>query len=239
MFSAAFDAAARPFDAAAMSGVYAMYDDGWRCKLTLTVDDGNAPSVLVRYVSFDRFRGAYQASASFDPDVPRLLRITVRDFNELPEQTYLGHCHAGPPAMIVGVTHWREVPFGFLARRALPIGMGEPVDRPLRPQDVAGAYTLRCPDLCADVELAVDAKGSIEGAVRPRSPGSARAGALSGAAVTGAVDPRVPHLVRLRVADVPDAVSLTLHLFSHSFSAMAGWAQLGPDRVGCSLTRYR
>lgn len=244
MFAAAFQASARPFVPAAMSGVYALYDDGWRSKLVLSVPDadsagdGSGQHLSARYFSYDRFRGEYPAQAGFDLQHPRLLRVAVSDFNELAEQTYLGHCSAGPPAMIAGVTHWREQPFGFFARRGIPLALGEPTDRPASAAEFAGHFTLHCPGLRADVELTARGSAELGGTIRVAGPAGSRGLGPDLAELTGVLDGAVPHLARLRVdGELP--VTLTLHLFSHSFTAMAGWAEQGSSTIGCYLTRCR
>jgi hypothetical protein len=68
-------------DTTRLEGDYALYDDGWRCALSLRRYKKGG-GVEARFFSYDRVGGAFDAVVSLDPDVPYRLQLMVSNFNE-------------------------------------------------------------------------------------------------------------------------------------------------------------
>jgi hypothetical protein len=119
-----------------LAGGYALYDDGWQATLLLRVT--RAGNVEADFRAHDRTRGHFDTTTEFvDEGASPMPRFVVHDFNELPEQVFVGYVFRQGRIAIAGATSWKRQPFAFFACRQPPYSLG-----PLRPETVAGADSL-------------------------------------------------------------------------------------------------
>jgi hypothetical protein len=215
-------------DTQRLCGDYAFYDDGWQATLSLRA--GNDGRVGARYFAHDRTRGEFTATAEIEG---QHLQLTVRDFNELPEQVYSGYFFRRGRVAIAGTTAWKGRPFGFFAWRQPPCSLG-----PLRPENVVaedflGVYGLYCDDRHATLALSSISDGLLLGSLRED-------GADHSFPVEAVVSTSVSHQIEVTVRKVPgdEVPSMTLMMFPQRRTAMAGWLDWAGLRLGCFALRY-
>jgi hypothetical protein len=216
------------FDPRRLEGDYALYDDGWPCRLSLrSQSDGGLDA---RFVSYDRTTGAFPARIALDAVTPHAVRLVVSNFNELTEQTYRGYAFTRGPAGLAGVTDWKGETFGFFARRHPTWTLGPQQPGPVTMADFRGSFHLWCDGTWALLELDEPDGNALHGRLHEPT-GEALP-------VTATIDTSVPYHATIAVEGVP-TVAPTLHvwMFVRPRTALAGWLDWGGTRVGCYLTR--
>jgi hypothetical protein len=216
-----------------LAGGYAFYDDGWQASVSLRVTETGKVEAV--FCAHDRTRGRFDTTAEFvDEGAGPRLRLTVHNFNELPEQVFDGYVFRRGRVALAGASWWKGRPFSFFACRQPPYSLG-----PLRPEtvvsgDFVGEFGLYCDGVHATLTLSEVSGATVRG--RLREDGTDR-----DLPVTAAVDPDVPYRLRMTVGDLPggDEPVLTLLMFPQRRAALAGWLDWDGLRLGCYAIRYR
>jgi hypothetical protein len=219
-----------------LRGDFGLYDDGWRARLTLPAHQGNPP----RFVSYDRMVGEFDAEWAIGPHPPHGLRLLVHNFNELQTQTYVGYVFTRGPAAITGMTNWKGTPFGFLARPCPPFSIGPERPGPVRPDDYAGTFRLRCDGLSATLRLRTGPEDAADPAALSQLSGELIEDVANYRfPVVATIDPAVPHSATISIHDIPgsDPATLSVWMFVRPRIVVAGWLEWGGMRVGCYLFR--
>jgi hypothetical protein len=128
-------------DLIAYEGVYSFIHDGWQGTLTLKADNENQ---LKAWYDSIRFARRFVGSGSVAAADPRHLKLVIHRFNEAPRQMFDGYLFGGRNQFLAGTTTWRNIPFGFFARKSGPSCLapfGTANDR-LSRRDFLGEYTL-------------------------------------------------------------------------------------------------
>jgi hypothetical protein len=213
-----------------LAGDYAFYDDGWQATLGLSAQpDG---SLRARFHEYNRNRGEFEAAAQVNGID---FAITVRDFNELPQQHYHGLIFTRRRVAIAGTLDWKGTPFGFFAARRPAYTLGPLLPETVLPEAFLGCYSLYCDGEHATLTLSGHDGDGFRGSIRETVTSRVFP-------VTGYVDPEVAHRVILAIAQVPGGLPpprLTLLMFVQRRTAMAGWLDWGPQPLGCFAIRQR
>jgi hypothetical protein len=219
------------FEPSRLEGDYALYDDGWRCSLSLR--RRSRGGLEARFFSYERTTGAFDATVTVDRDVPHRLQIDVRGpFNELDHQTYSGYAFTRGPAGIAGVTDWKGQTFGFFALRQPPWDIGPTLPGTVTPTDFIGSYDLYCDGEHATLELSELDGATARGHVRERD------GAVL--PVEAEIDAGIPHHAVITVGDRSAAPpQFRVWMFVRPRTALAGWLDWDHARLGCYLLRFR
>ena len=99
------------------AGRYSFYHDGWHGTLHLHFD--RERSLTGTYES-DRFGREYEVTATVDPTHNHKIRITIQNFNSLPQQHFDGYLFTRPKNAVAGTTDWRGTDFGFFMYKTRP-----------------------------------------------------------------------------------------------------------------------
>jgi hypothetical protein len=215
--------------ASRLAGDYALFDDGWRCSLSLreTADGG----LVSRFRSYDRNEGEFVSSITVGGEAPNRVTLVVHDFNELDRGIYVAYASCAGPVYITGSGDWKGTPFGYFAARCPPFRSGPDIPGELLPAAFLGRYTVHCEGRRAALHLA-QADGTLVRGELHEAGGTTYP-------VSGEVDAVVRHRVSLTVADVPDGpATLSLLMFVRSRAALAGWLDWSGQRYACYLTRF-
>ncbi|MFJ9821013.1 hypothetical protein ACIRU3_38295 [Streptomyces sp. NPDC101151] len=246
MFSDGLLSAAAGFDYQRLLGEYALYDDGWPCRLVLKQ---HGDRLTAEFESYDRTEGLFAAVCAADPVLLHGFRLTVQDFNEVSHQVYRGYAFTRGVVGITGFTEWKGEPYGFFGRRHPPHTIGSPVPGTVVPSDFLGHYHLYCDGLHATVHLSSVEQGAVAvltgSLCETTAPNALTSGGGGGLElpVRATVDAHVPYRIALVVEGVvvPDTTpppTMDLLMFSRPRTALAGSMRWGGTELGCYLTKY-
>jgi hypothetical protein len=185
----------------------------------------------VVFRSDERTAGVFAAELLVDPDVPHRVRLVVAGFNELDRSVYVGHAFTRGAVGIAGASDWKGSPFGFFARRQTATCPGPEQQTALTRAVFLGRWDLWCDGRHAALDLSeLQGDDGLAGVLLDGGD------ALP---VTAVVGPLVPHQAQLTVHGTgrPTAPVLTVWLSTRPRTALAGWLDWGPTRLGCYLTR--
>lgn len=193
--------------------------------------DPGGNGTAVRFRSDERTQGVFPAELLVDPDVPHRVSLVVHGFNELDRSVYTGYAFTRGVVGIAGAGDWKGSPFGFCARRQTATSPGPEQQGALTSASFLGRWDVWCDGQHAALDLS-DLTGD-DGLTGVLVDGGA---AFPVSAVVG---PAVPHQAQLTVHGTGEPLDpvMTVWLSTRPRTALAGWTDWGPTRLGCCLTR--
>ena len=218
------------FDPGRLDGDYALYDDGWACRLSLRRSE--IGELEAAFHSYERTTGDFEAAVSADQEVSHRVNVVVSEFNELERQTYETYAFTRGVPGLAGVTEWKGERFGVYARRHPPYSVGRPRPGPVTPADFRGSFNLYCDGEHATVDLEGLDGSTVYGLLREPSGVELP--------VTVSIDGTAKHHAVIRIDGVSpdDPPALSVWMFSRQRTALAGWLDWGGSRLGCYLTKF-
>ncbi|MEU0947238.1 hypothetical protein ABZ379_31635 [Streptomyces canus] len=219
-------AAIKPAD---FIGQYAFCHDGWPGTLTLEMQGGRNLRGTYRD---ERLAQTFVVIGKVDSAVRNKVTLTIRDFNWLDEQVFIGYLFSRSREAMAGTTLWRDEPFGFLATKAPALTPEVFRSGGVQPDDFAGCYDLVHDGITGSVELEHTEGRLLSGRLDSTELGRELA-------VHGEVDAAVPHQVSLRLGgDLRlAAVRFTGYLFSRPKNTVAGVIESAAGTTGFYMVK--
>ncbi len=206
----------------AFAGRYRMLEDGWRSRLELVLMGERR--LEGRYNNTDRDEKDYRCVVDVDPDIPHKMNMRIADYNEMPEQLFVGYLLRPGRNVITGITFAEGTTFGFVAHRTRSLVFASYRTGDVRPGDFAGSYSLHEEEGRGIIQLALGSDGALAGTYR-------RLGQMQEWPVAAQVDPSVRHglIMRLEEPAARGERLFTGYLFTRPKNAIAGWVERGGE----------